>query len=117
MNSSKGGGTAGIHPENPNHIVFARGAHWEELMNRRTTSMVAGVAIAASPAFAAEVTSERLVNADREPQNWLMNHRTYNGQRYSPLARITRENIKTLKLAYTRVNSGAKRRRSWAARP
>jgi alcohol dehydrogenase (cytochrome c) len=62
--------------------------------------MVAGVAIAASPAFAAEVTSERLVNADREPQNWLMNHRTYNGQRYSPLARITRENIKTLKLAY-----------------
>src|SRR4030081_3596111 len=55
---------------------------------------------AAGPSFAAEVTPERLINADREPQNWLMNHRTYNGQRFSPLARITRENVKNLKLAY-----------------
>jgi alcohol dehydrogenase (cytochrome c) len=29
------------------------------------------------------VTSERLINADREPQNWVMNHRTYDAQRYS----------------------------------
>jgi alcohol dehydrogenase (cytochrome c) len=62
--------------------------------------MLAGLVIATSPAFAAEVTPERLINADREPQNWLMNHRTYNGQRFSPLARITRENVKNLKLAY-----------------
>jgi alcohol dehydrogenase (cytochrome c) len=40
----------------------------------------------AAPALAAEVTPERLVNADKEPQNWLMNHRTYDGQRFSPLA-------------------------------
>jgi len=38
----------------------------------------------ASPAMAADVTPERLVNPDREPQNWLMNHRTYDGQRFSP---------------------------------
>jgi hypothetical protein len=50
-------------------------AHWEELMNRRTTaSMLAGVLIAVSPALAADVTPERLVNADREPQNWLTPH-------------------------------------------
>jgi alcohol dehydrogenase (cytochrome c) len=67
---------------------------------KRITSMLAGVMIAASPALAAEVTPERLINADREPQNWLMNHRTYNGQRFSPLARISRENVKNLKLAY-----------------
>jgi alcohol dehydrogenase (cytochrome c) len=54
----------------------------------------------AMPAVAAEVTPERLVNADREPQNWLMNHRTYDGQRYSPLARINKDNVKGLKLAY-----------------
>jgi alcohol dehydrogenase (cytochrome c) len=41
----------------------------------------------ASPAFAADVTLERLINPDKEPQNWLMNHRTYDGQRFSPLAR------------------------------
>src|SRR3984885_4191280 len=69
-------------------------------MNRRTTSMLAGVLIAASPALAAEVTPERLINADREPQNWLMNHRTYDAQRYSPLNRINKENVKDLKIAY-----------------
>jgi alcohol dehydrogenase (cytochrome c) len=36
----------------------------------------------------------------KEPQNWLMNHRTYDGQRYSPLERINRGNVKKLKLAY-----------------
>src|SRR5258706_5456127 len=50
--------------------------------------------------FAADVTPERLVNADKEPQNWLMNHRTYDGQRYSPLDTINKGNVKGLKLAY-----------------
>ena len=52
------------------------------------------------PALPAEVTPQRLVNADKEPQNWLMNHRTYDGQRFSPLARINRDNVRGLKLAY-----------------
>jgi len=54
----------------------------------------------ASPALAADVTPDRLANPDKEPQNWLMNHRTYDAQRYSPLARITKDNVKSLKLAY-----------------
>jgi len=53
-----------------------------------------------SSALAADVTPERLLNPDREPQNWLMNHRTYDGQRFSPLARINKDNVKNLKLAY-----------------
>jgi alcohol dehydrogenase (cytochrome c) len=55
---------------------------------------------AAAPGLAADVTADRLVNADKEPQNWLMNHRTYDGQRFSPLARINKGNVKNLKLAY-----------------
>jgi alcohol dehydrogenase (cytochrome c) len=55
---------------------------------------------AASPGLAADVTPERLLNPDREPHNWLMVHRTYDGQRFSPLARINRDNVKNLKLAY-----------------
>ncbi len=51
-------------------------------------------------ALAADVTMDRLINADREPQNWLMNHRTYDAQRYSPLDRINKGNVKSLKLAY-----------------
>src|SRR6202161_2530034 len=65
------------------------------------TALLAGAALApVRPAIAADVTPERLVNADKEPQNWLMNHRTYDGQRFSPLARINRDNVKGLRLAY-----------------
>ncbi len=63
-------------------------------------TLAACTAMAAWPAFAADVTSQRLVDADKEPQNWLMNHRTYDGQRFSPLARINTGNVKNLKLAY-----------------
>ena len=56
--------------------------------------------ILAWPAMAADVTPERLLNPDREPHNWLMNHRTYDGQRFSPLAQIDKSNVKNLKLAY-----------------
>ena len=61
-------------------------------------ALLCGVTLAAGQSFAAEVTPQRLANP--EPQNWLMNHRTYDGQRFSPLARITRDNVKNLKLAY-----------------
>jgi alcohol dehydrogenase (cytochrome c) len=62
--------------------------------------LLATALFAAAPALAAEVTPERLANADKEPQNWLMNHRTYDAQRFSPLARINKDNVKGLKLAY-----------------
>jgi alcohol dehydrogenase (cytochrome c) len=63
-------------------------------------ALAAGTALIATPAFTADVTPDRLINADREPQNWLMNHRTYDGQRFSPLIRIDRGSVKNLKLAY-----------------
>jgi alcohol dehydrogenase (cytochrome c) len=64
-------------------------------------SALLAATLLASPAMAADVTPERLVNADKEPQNWLMNHRTYDGQRFSPLARINKDTVKGLKIAYT----------------
>src|SRR5258706_10824538 len=77
----------------------------EDDMARRNHSirdalLASSVLLVSGPAFAADVTSERLLNPDKEPQNWLMNHRTYDGQRFSPLARINRDNVKNLKLAY-----------------
>src|SRR3974377_289248 len=65
------------------------------------SALLAGTVLAtASTAFAAEVTPGRLLHPAKEPQNWLMNHRTYDGQRFSPLARINKDNVKNLKLAY-----------------
>src|SRR6266404_3617156 len=63
-------------------------------------ALAAGTALNALPALAADVTAERLANPDREPQNWLMNHRSYDAQRFSPLARINKDTVKDLKLAY-----------------
>src|SRR5450755_1413174 len=64
-------------------------------------ALLAGSMLAAAiPTRAAEVTPERLLNPDKEPQNWLMNHRSYDGQRFSPLDMINKGNVKNLKLAY-----------------
>src|SRR6266700_5538344 len=49
--------------------------------------------------YAADVTYERLRNP--EPQNWLMNHRDFSSQRFSPLDLISRSNVRNLKIAFT----------------
>src|SRR6202049_4329588 len=72
-------------------------------MARRNVSIHAAFlasSILAWPAMAADVKPAGLVNPDKEPQNWLMNHRSYDGQRFSPLARINKDNVKNLKLAF-----------------
>src|SRR5437764_12012475 len=61
--------------------------------------LLASVAVSVSPALAAEVTPQRLANP--EPHNWLMNHCTYDAQRYSPLDKINKDSVKSLKLAYS----------------
>jgi alcohol dehydrogenase (cytochrome c) len=72
------------------------------MMTRNSTRILTafGAALLAgtSLATAADVTPQRLANP--EPHNWLMNHRTYDGQRFSPLDRINKGNAKNLKLAY-----------------
>ena len=69
--------------------------------------LLGGAAVLATcPAFAGDVTPDRLVNADKEPQNWLMNHRTYDAQRYSPLDKVNKDNVKSLKLTYALAIGG-----------
>ncbi len=48
----------------------------------------------------AQVTFDRLLHADREPQNWLTYSGTNNGQRYSLLTQITPANVKNLELEW-----------------
>jgi alcohol dehydrogenase (cytochrome c) len=52
-------------------------------------------------AMAADVTSSRLLNADKEPQNWLMVNKDYSSHRYSELDQINRDNVKNLHVAFT----------------
>src|SRR5450755_1452127 len=53
----------------------------------------------------AQVPYTRIVNANKEPQNWLTYSRTYDGQRYSPLAQITPANVARLKPLWTYSSS------------
>ena len=48
----------------------------------------------------AQVTYERILNADREPGNWLTYNRTYMSQHHSPLDQINRENVGDLELKW-----------------
>ena len=50
------------------------------------------------PALAGDVTSQRLMNPDKEPQNWLMVNKDYSSHRYSELDLINKDNVKNLHL-------------------
>jgi len=45
---------------------------------------------------AAEVTARRLIEAEKEPNNWLTYSGTYNAWRYSPLDQINKTTIRKL---------------------
>jgi len=51
-----------------------------------------------------QVTWDDLLNAAKEPQNWLTYSGTYMSQRYSTLSQITPENVKNLSLAWVWQN-------------
>jgi alcohol dehydrogenase (cytochrome c) len=48
----------------------------------------------------AQVTYDRLLHADREPQNWLTYSGGYASHRYSALTQINRDNVKNLQLKW-----------------
>jgi alcohol dehydrogenase (cytochrome c) len=52
-------------------------------------------------ALAADVTSDRLMHPEKEPQNWLMVNRDYSSHRYSELNQINKDNAKNLHVAFT----------------
>jgi alcohol dehydrogenase (cytochrome c) len=64
-------------------------------------------AVLSSPLSAADVTFERLKNAESESGNWLTNHKTYDAKRYSPLDQINQSNIKNLHVAFVVQLGGA----------
>ncbi len=54
----------------------------------------------AAAGHAAEVDSIRIMDADKEPGNWMSYGRTYNEQRFSPLKQISDANVQQLSLAW-----------------
>jgi alcohol dehydrogenase (cytochrome c) len=54
-----------------------------------------------TPATAADMTFERGLNVQSEPQNWVLHHGNYQGHRFSALNEINTETAKNLKVAFT----------------
>jgi len=52
------------------------------------------------------VNKERLVNAQNEPQNWLMMNGDYGAGRYSKLSQINRDNVKNLRMVWALALGG-----------
>ncbi len=65
------------------------------------TLVVAALALLSYPLAAqAPITYERLLNAAKEPHNWLTYGGDYSSNRHSPLTQITPANVKSLNLAW-----------------
>src|SRR6202047_2087742 len=73
-------------------------------MNKLLVS-VAWAALAGSGALsvanAADLSFARALNADREPQNWLLHHKNYQGHRFSALKEVNAATVGNLRLAFT----------------
>lgn len=51
-----------------------------------------------------EVSYERLLNAQEEPENWLTYNGSYDGMRHSALTQINRDNVQNLELKWMLQN-------------
>ncbi|MCW5622788.1 MAG: PQQ-binding-like beta-propeller repeat protein, partial [Burkholderiales bacterium] len=63
----------------------------------------------ATQASAADITWDRLLNADKDPNNWLMYHGSFKGWHYSALDQINKNNVKNLSIAWIHTPAAAKR--------
>ncbi len=67
----------------------------------RLLLLLAATVLPLATALSKPVTAERIIAADREPQNWLAHGRTYDEQRFSPLDQINAGNVGKLGLAWS----------------
>jgi alcohol dehydrogenase (cytochrome c) len=63
--------------------------------------LIGSLLLASAPAHAADMTFERALNANKEPQNWLLYYGNYQGYRYSQLKEINTDSVKNLKLVFS----------------
>src|SRR5271168_1437412 len=75
-----------------------------------SAALAAGLAgalpVAAFAQYNMTVNKDRLINAQMEPQNWLMMNGDYGDTRYSKLSQINRENVKNLHMVWALALGG-----------
>src|SRR6266436_1915025 len=99
---------SGAHPS-VNAGRCEAGQREDVMMAKSFTSALFGsllIATALTPARAADMTNERALNPQREPQNWILHHGNYQGHRFSALKEINADTVKNLRPAFTVALSG-----------
>ena len=66
----------------------------------RILVLAASVAIAGAGSLAAQVSFDRILHSNKEPQNWLTYSGNVLGQRYSELTKITQQNVANLQMQW-----------------
>src|SRR6185436_6720355 len=94
----------------PRQQHFLRGHDMRAHTRILTTlaGVVAGTALVVGQGqgYKITVSQDRLINAQNEPQNWLLMNGDYGSTRYSKLAQINRENIKNLHMVWAMALGG-----------
>ena len=68
--------------------------------------VIAGTALLIGADYKITVSQDRLINAQNEPQNWLLMNGDYGDTRYSKLAQINRDNVKNLRMVWAMALGG-----------
>ena len=80
-------------------------------LSKLALGLTAGAALAAmlGQASAADVTWDRLVNAHKDPNNWLMYHQDFRSYHHSGLTQINTGNVQDLQIAWMHSPGAGKR--------
>jgi len=88
-------------PNTPSLVVRLAGYRHFVVWAVIALSFVAGaIESARAKGLAANVDAARITGADQDPANWTTYGRTYSEQRFSPLSKITADNVGQLGLAW-----------------
>ena len=69
-------------------------------------ALVVASTIALGGQYTITVSQDRLINAQNEPQNWLLMNGDYGSQRYSRLTQINRDNVENLRMVWALALGG-----------
>jgi hypothetical protein len=106
----------GGNPGRVNDALFGASARGQ-FTARRVPDTTDALSAIADRAPRPPVTFDRILHAEREPQNWLTYSGNLNGARYSPLTQITPANVKNLELAWIERPNQRRRLRDRSDRP
>jgi alcohol dehydrogenase (cytochrome c) len=74
------------------------------LLQTIALAMLASASVAAQ--YKMTVSTDRLINAQNEPHNWLLMNGDYGAARYSRLSQINRDNVKNLRMVWALALGG-----------